>query len=151
MSISTNSRELSRLRGKCLYSFLYIVNHQLGRSFVSLDLQVNLLIDPSSFLFTAPRRQIVPILRFLRGLTENQFRDIFDLYQLVSLYQSREILIRGIYSELSETEALHSLLVNSDFLALVFSGTPFTRIPSYYAQFESDPLGDSFEMYLSLA
>ena len=151
MSISTNSRELSRLRGKCLYSYLYIVNHQIGRSFVSLDLQVNFLIDPSSSLFIAPRRRLVPVLQFLRGLVEDQFRDIFDLYQLVCLYQSRENLLRGIYSELSDSDALHSLMVNSDFMTLIFSRTPFTHIPSYYAEFESDPLGDSFELFLSLA
>ena len=150
MSISTNSRELSRLRGKSLYSFLYIVNHQLGRSFVSIDLHVNLLIDPSSALFTAPRREIISVLRFLRGIPESQFRDIFDLYQLVSLYQPRDILVRGVYDDLSETDPLHSLLVTSDFISHVFSQTPFTRISSYYAEFEDDPHGDAFELFLSL-
>ena len=150
MSISSNQRELSRLRGKSLYSYLYVVNHQIGSTFVSLDIQVNLLIDPSSILYSAPRRQVTPVLRFLRGLPESQFRDIFDLYQLVSLFQSQDTLLRGIYSDLSETDALHSLFMTSDFLALIFSRTPFTRVSSYYAEFEADPLGDSFELYLSL-
>ena len=150
MSISTNSRELSRLRGKSLYGYSYIVNHQLGRAFVSIDLHVHLLIDPSSILFTASRREIIPVLRFLRGISESQFRDIFDLYQLISLYQSRDLLIRGVYSDLSETDPLHSLLVASDFIALIFSHTPFTRISSYYAEFEDDPHGDAFELFLSL-
>ena len=151
MSISSNTRELSRLRGTAIYSFLYAVNHQIGSSFISLDIQVNLLIDPSSTLFSAPRRSIVPVLRFLRGLTENQFRDVFDLYQLVSLFHSQTVLVRGIYSNLLETDPLQGLLSSSEFLNLIYSRTPFSRVVSYYAQFEDDSLGDSFELFLSLA
>ena len=151
MSISTNSRELSRLRGKPLYSFLYGVNHQIGSSFVSLDIQVNLLIDPDSALFTAPARLVTPVLRFLRGLNETQFQDIFDLYQLVCLFQPQDSLDRGVYSDLTDSDPLQSLFSASDFLTLVFSQTPFSRVNSYYAEFEADHLGDAFELYLSLA
>lgn len=151
MSISSNSRELSRLRGRPLYSFVYGVNHQVGRSFISLDIQVNFLIDPESVLFAAPRRLLSPVLRFLRRINESQFRDIFDLYQLVSLFQSREVLSRGVYADLLESDPLQGLLSSSDFMSLIYSRTPFDRVASYYAEFEDDRLGDSFELFLSLA
>lgn len=151
MSISSNARELSRLRGRPLYSFVYNVNHQVGRSFISLEVQVNFLIDPESVLFVAPRRLVSPVLRFMRRITESQFRDIFDLYQLVSLFQPREVLSRGIYVDLLETDPLQGLISSSDFMSLIYSRTPFDRIVSYYAQFEDDRFGDSFELFLSLA
>ena len=150
MSISSNSRELSRLRGKALYSFIYYVNHQVGNSFISLDIQVNLIIDPESTLFSAPMRRVSPVLRFLRGLTQDQFRDVFDLYQLVTLFHSSQVLARGFYLDLPVADPLQSLLSASDFMVLIYSGTPFSRIASIYAQFEDDNLGDSFELFVSL-
>lgn len=150
MSISSNSRELSRLRGTPLYSYVYSVNHQVGNSFISLDIQVNLLVDPDSVLFSRSKRLLVPVLRFLRGLTDSQFRDVFDLYQLVRLFQPLDVLIRGVYVDLSESDTLQGLLSTSDFMALIYSGTPFSRVASYYAEFEEDRLGDSFELFLSL-
>ena len=139
------------MRGRFLYSFLYSVNHQVGSAFISLEVQVNLLIDPESALYTSSRRHMVPVLRFLRGVTDNQFRDIFDLYQLVSLFQPRDALVRGVYCNLLESNPLRDLLISSDFLTLIFSRTPFSRVLAYYAQFEDDIHGDSFELYLSLA
>jgi len=94
---------------------------------------------------------VTPVLRFLRGVSENQFRDIFDLYQLVSLFHPRVDLDRGFYLDLTESDPLQGLMSTSDFLSLIFSRTPFSRVASFYAQYEEDNLGDSFELFLSLA
>ena len=151
MFISTNSRELSRLRGKAIYSYEYGVNHQIGSTFVSLDVTVHLLVDPESSVFSASRHVMTPILRFLRTLPESVFRDVFDLYQLVSLFQTRELLDQGVYSDLAENDTLQVLMSGCEFMTAIYSRTPFSRIVNYYAQFEEDHLGDSFELYLSLA
>ena len=151
MSVASNHRELSRLRGFPLYTYHYMVNHPVGAHFFSMDVFVHFLVSPTSTLHGSSVRQLAPILRFLRGVPEDIFRGAFELYQGCTIVHSRDELVQGLYSDLSDDDMLQTLFSESDFLTHVYSRTPFCRVSSYYAQFEPDHLGDSFELFLSLA
>ena len=151
MSVASNQRELSRLRGFSLYSFHYMVNHPVGSHYYSMDVFVHFLISPTSPLHGSRARQLTPLIRFFRGIPEDIFRGAFELYQSCTIVHSRDELIRGLFSDLSDDDMLQSLFSECDFLLHIYSRTPFHRVASYYAQFEPDHLGDSFELFLSLA
>ena len=151
MSVASNSREFSRLRGFPVYTFHYMVNHPVGAHFFSMDIFVHFLVSPQSVLHGVNARRLAPIIRFFRSVPEDIFRGAFELYQSCTIVYSRAELTTGLYSELGDDDMLQTLFTESDFLSHVYSRTPFHRVSSFYAQFEPDHLGDSFELYLSLS
>ena len=151
MSVASNSREFSRLRGFPVYTFHYMVNHPVGSHFFSMDIFIHFLVSPQSVLHGVNTRRLAPIIRFFRGVPEDIFRGAFELYQSCTIVYSRDELTAGLYSELGDDDMLQTLFTESDFLSHVYSRTPFHRVSSFYAQFEPDHLGDSFELFLSLS
>ena len=151
MSVASNHRELSRLRGFPLFTFHYMVNHPVGSHFFSMDVFVHFLISPSSTLHGSSTRRLAPIIRFFRGIPEDIFRGAFELYQACTIVHSRDELVTGLYSDLGDDDMLQSLFSECDFMSHIYTRTPFHRVSCYYAQFEPDHLGDSFELFLSLS
>lgn len=143
MSVASNQRELSRLRGFPVYTYHYMVNHPVGAHFFSMDIFVHFLVSPLSALHGVGSRRLAPIIRFFRGVPENIFAGAFELYQSCTIVHSRDELVQGIFSELGDEDMLQVLFTDCDFLSHVYSRTPFHRVTSYYAQFEPDHLGDS--------
>ena len=151
MSVASNSRELSRLRGFPIYSFEYGVNHQVGPRLYSIDVYVHFLVSTQSTLHGAPPRTMNPIVRFFRGIPENIFQGVFEMYQCVTFVHDREEMTRGFYSELDSEGMLQELFSECDLMTHIYSRTPFHRVASIYAEFEPDYLGDSFELFVTLA
>ena len=151
MSVASNQREFSRLRGFPIYTFHYMVNHNVGSHYYSMDVFVHFLISPESSLHGSSTRALAPIIRFFRGIPDSIFSGSFELYQSCTFVHSREELIRGLFSTLGDDDMLQLLFTECDFISHIYSRTPFHRVTEYYAQFEPDCLGDSFELFLSLA
>lgn len=151
MSVASNQRELSRLRGTHLFTFHYMVNHNIGSHFYEMDVFVHFLVSPQSSLFGGSTRALTPIIRFFRGIPDTIFSGSFELYQSCTFVHSRDDLVRGLYSGLGDLDMLQTLFTECDFMSHIYSRTPFHRVTEYFAQLEPDHLGDSFELFLSLA